>query len=429
MKAQKFQEREEALRLKQNQPATILFIAKHSRKYRKQYIEYDTLERANKPKLYTKITQHLGEKAKALASVIVQKLRGERKKFVANHVYIAKVTGRKRRQNLNIIEELRDIFNIEFHRSYINEGKKYRHCYVFLNKLIGQNIASPKSSQPPTITGVQTPFKNNNTKSIRSNILIFTQSFSKIGVTPFYSFLKKIINKQENFFMISPIQISQKNKNTNPKRKLIHAMLAIKKHKPHNGFLGKPKYLQDMQEYLTPEICSMLRSKCKKNFTDNAIKKIMQKVSAHHKGKNACFLHVNGFLRYMTAVLVGELRDAITCSSLNFYIKTNKSEAEIQELTIQAQQERYLNKEEIAGIHSRCDYTQYRAKIAGTFSTNIGYNLLTNLIAVRKKGTVFEMVVTKTIVLTKHYTQMLLAQANAVGGYNSVNKLKLLLKK
>ena len=49
--------------------------------YRKSYIAWDSLERANKPKDYTGKTKYLGKNAKALLSVVVQKLKKKEKVF------------------------------------------------------------------------------------------------------------------------------------------------------------------------------------------------------------------------------------------------------------------------------------------------------------------------------------------------------------
>ena len=83
-----------------------------------------------------------------------------------------------------------------------------------------------------------------------------------------------------------------------------------------------------------------------------------------------------------------------------------------------------IKKQEDAAIFNRTDYTQYRAKIAGQLPINLGYDLLSNMIAVKKKGDVFEVTMHKKVGLTEHYKQLLLNHANAVGGYDGVNELE-----
>ena len=57
------------------------------------------------------------------------------------------------------------------------------------------------------------------------------------------------------------------------------------------------------------------------------------------------------------------------------------------------QRSNYLNKEEDSAIFSRSDYTQFRARVAGQFPINLGYNLLKNMFSVKKKGHVLEILV------------------------------------
>ena len=108
--------------LERLEPAAIYDIAKSRSKYRKQYIAYDNLERANKPQNATAVTSVIGEKALKLVSVVAQKRKGERTEFIANSKYIAKITGKKRRQNINIINQIKDtVFKIIFYKKYKNQ--------------------------------------------------------------------------------------------------------------------------------------------------------------------------------------------------------------------------------------------------------------------------------------------------------------------
>ena len=164
------------------EPAAIYDIAKSRSKYRKQYIAYDNLERANKPQNATAVTSVIGEKALKLVSVVAQKLKGERTEFIANSKYIAKITGKKRRQNINIINQIKDtVFKIIFYKKYKNQ----RNCYVFTHlentaKIYNskvQNIAQLESIQTLLPSQIQGLYKNNNTKSIRSNVRMHESNF------------------------------------------------------------------------------------------------------------------------------------------------------------------------------------------------------------------------------------------------------------
>ena len=98
--------------------------------YRKSYVAWDSLERANKPKDYTSKTKYLGKNSKALLSVIVQKLKKKEKVFF-NHKYISTITRCERRQNQNIINELSNILDIKYHNLVFDNGKKHRFSYEF----------------------------------------------------------------------------------------------------------------------------------------------------------------------------------------------------------------------------------------------------------------------------------------------------------
>ena len=106
--------------------------------YRKNYIKWDNIERANKPKNYTDKTKHLSKNSQALLAVIIQKIRNKDKLFL-NHKYISKITRCERRQNQNIIKELSDVLNISDHNSVYDSAKKYRYCYEFSLKELKQD--------------------------------------------------------------------------------------------------------------------------------------------------------------------------------------------------------------------------------------------------------------------------------------------------
>ena len=114
--------------------------------YRKNYLGWDNIERVNQPSYCTKKTKYLNKQALAVMAAIVPKLeRGER--VIFNHKYLSSITLCKRRQNQNIIQELKIVLDIEYHNSVTHKGKKYRHSYEFLYKQQNQeNISSSENS-------------------------------------------------------------------------------------------------------------------------------------------------------------------------------------------------------------------------------------------------------------------------------------------
>lgn len=90
----------------------------------------DKLERANispNQQLSDK-TIYLGEKAKKVARVVMQKLsKGET--VILNHKYISQITRCKPNQNKNILLELDKMFVSKYYRVYNNSGRKLLHHY------------------------------------------------------------------------------------------------------------------------------------------------------------------------------------------------------------------------------------------------------------------------------------------------------------
>jgi len=130
------------------------------------------------------------------------------------------------------------------------------------------------------------------------------------------------------------------------------------------------------------------------------------------------------FICYFGECLKYEKRDAVATSGLNFRILANATDTEKIEHEIENQQETYLQNVETRAVIHPSSYTQFRAKVVGTFSKKLAYNLLVSIISVRKKDMVFEINMTKNVELTEHFKRLLLAQANAVGGYKGVDELE-----
>ena len=99
--------------------------------YRKSYIAWDKLERANKPDNYTEKTRYLSKNAKALLSVVYQKLK-KQPVLLLNHKYISTITNSGSRQNQRIIQEIKDVVDVSYKRGITEiNGKKYKNSYEF----------------------------------------------------------------------------------------------------------------------------------------------------------------------------------------------------------------------------------------------------------------------------------------------------------
>ena len=115
----------------QDQLCKLYSFKEEKARYRKSYIDWDKIKRANqKIKPIRQKSFFLSDKASKLLSVIVAKLKkGER--VLLNHKYISTFTLVERRQNQNIIKELADILDITYHNSVTHNNKKYRYSYEF----------------------------------------------------------------------------------------------------------------------------------------------------------------------------------------------------------------------------------------------------------------------------------------------------------
>ncbi|MBM3467756.1 MAG: hypothetical protein FJX70_08025, partial [Alphaproteobacteria bacterium] len=101
----------------QDQLCKLYSFKEGKARYRKSYIEWDKIKRANrKIKPIRQKSFFLSSPASKLLSIIVAKLQKGERVFL-NHKYISTFTLVERRQNQNIIKELADILDITYHNS------------------------------------------------------------------------------------------------------------------------------------------------------------------------------------------------------------------------------------------------------------------------------------------------------------------------
>lgn len=224
---------------------------------------------------------------------------------------------------------------------------------------------------------------------------------------------------------VTPIQTKARPANKRKTRTQVEQKQRKANNVVRNGFLGGGKSLSEIQPYLTDKICEKLRSGSGRAFTNKAIREITKAIAVSDKGSQAFFYHINGLISYLIPALIREKRDPNKVGGEGYYTLAGMN----AEDKLSHEREKYLNKTENAGIQTRCDYTQLRAKIVGRFPTNMAYDLLTRMITVRKQDHIFELRLSEPVGLTEHYRQLLLSQANAVGGYSGVEELKVVVGK
>lgn len=340
--------------------------------YRKNYIAWDNIERANKPQNYTDKTKHLSKNSQALLAVIIQKLRNKDKLFL-NHKYISQITRCERRQNQNIIKELSDILNINYHNSISDNEKKYRYCYEFSLKKLEQ-------AEPLHTNDLDNSLGNSTEQKI-SRHSIYKEN--------------KIINNRSNksnFNNTDQPKDSKKTKDTKITK---------------NGFLGSGRYLNEMLEYLTDEVCNTLRISSGKNYTDRAIKEIAKAVSRSKQGSKAFFYHIKGFITYLTKILKFEKRDPIKISNINYYITGNFTGEE----KIIREQEKFLS--EIEYSQQASPEWHLKKKLAAVLRRDIAYKILSNYQRSEKKGSIFKIYLREQVELKEMDKQIILNQVKA----------------
>lgn len=223
------------------------------------------------------------------------------------------------------------------------------------------------------------------------------------------------------------VLVSKGRVSPNSRKKTTTAERKAKKAKIYKfNQYNKPKTLTEHYP-LSQEDCWELQKRSGKAYNLNATNEILLDISRKPKTQGHSFISKAKFMAYMTKAYREEGRDVDKANLPGFKIMKRRPQAEITEIITLAQREKYLNETENAGIHTRCDYTQFRARIAGNFPINLAYDLLKNMIDVKKKDTIFEVIMHKAVELTEHYKQLLISHAKGIGGYAGVNQLEFIV--
>ena len=300
-----------------NQLCKLYSFKEEKARYRKSYIEWDKIDRANKK--INPVRQKsffLSDKANKLLSIIVAKLqKGER--VLLNHKYISTFTIVERRQNVRIIEELAHILDITYHNSITHNGKKYRYSYEFSykeqklgNTACVENSVGTFMSQQNDLLYIYKENKNIEDIDPESNFLQNSKEvIAEENNTPIITFPKEPVKPKKRL-------LNKRKKPTNTEKK-------AKVYKPFA--YTKPKNLADMLPLIDHATCDELRSKSGRPFSNNFIIQLVLKMSKNSKIK-ASFDYKNGFIDYMARALRYEKHDAVKTGNINFRFKANISE-------------------------------------------------------------------------------------------------------
>ena len=392
--------------------------------YRKSYVAWDSLERANKPKDYTDKTKYLGKNSKALLAVVVQKLKKKEKVFF-NHKYISTITRCERRQNQNIIKELSNILDIKYHNLLFDNGKKHRFSYEFsLKKEEKDNevedCAKEKESHEKNIKNV--PSENSSLGQKISRGYIYKEN--NIIKNRSRSNFEKNYSSKENSNAETNSKIGKGENKSSNKRTITKASIYqiasndsssnissdIKKQptiNSSNGFLGSGKFLSEMLEDLTEDMCELIRSNSGRNFTNRAIKEIAKAVSRSKKGSKAFFYHIKGFIAYLSKILRFEKRDPEKISGDNYYITSNQTQEE-QDIK---KQEKYLS--EIEYSLQVSPEWHLKKKLAAVLERAKAYDILTSFKSIDIRQNTALITVNKHVELSREDKNIILNQIRA----------------
>ena len=386
------------------------------------------LKRANPhtTKQIFKKSNFICKQAVELTETILKKIFSG-KRVLLNHKYISKITEcDSTDQNKRILDQLNNFFIIKYHRLAIVDGIPYNYHYSFelhptiIEELKGAglwNLEFMPAEMRLSYNNRPYIFSKNIYRSSKSKFLLNSNSNNiqseKIGTTD----TKKANTEPADIKVLA----SKKKLIANKRRKVTNSerVTRYQKFKAYD----KPKNLSEHYP-LSQEDCHELQKRSGKAYNLNAMNEILLDMSRKPELQEHLFVSKAKFMCYMTKAYREEGREVDKVNSPTFKIIKRRPQAEIQEIVTYNQRESYMKKQEDAAILNRTDYTQYRAKIAGQFPINLGYELLKHMIDVKKKGDVFAVTMHKKVDLTDHYKQLLLNHANAVGGYAGVEQLK-----
>ena len=278
-------------------------------RYRKSYIEWDKIKRANKKlKPIRQKSFFLSSPANKLLSAVIGKLRQGERVFL-NHKYISTFTLVERRQNQNIIKELADILDITYHNSVTHNNKKYRHSYEFGYKQQNfENTTFIEYSIGKKISQQNNPLyiynKNKDIEDIdlESN---FLQNSESIKTAP-----------------IETVKFKKCSSNKRKKRTIAERKARIYR-------FNQYKEPQDLKHHypLTKEDGSKLQSLSGREFSLNAMNEILLDMS---KRRDNRFCSKAQFMAYFGKCLRFEMRDAVKTGNDNFRIKANIAKEEVK---------------------------------------------------------------------------------------------------
>ena len=398
----------------QDQLCKLYSFKEKKARYRKSYIDWDKIERANGETVREK-AKHLSKDAKAILAPVVQKLeKGEC--VLLNHKYISTITHCERGQNRNILKQLETVLKITYHNSITVDSKKYRHCYKFAyykqeivsleNNCTAQFIEREESFNQSNQACFYPSIENNNTESIRSNTHARESNFSQNSEE-----IKTVKNKEAQIstfplFPVKPIKLKKR--------------LPNKRKKPTNAEKKARVYRFNQYEEpqnlnyhypLSQEDGAKLQSLSGRAFILQAMNEILLDMS---RRQDNTFCSKVQFMAYFGKVLRYEKRDAEKTNNVNFHIKANYTQEKQAEIAQERRIERYLAEIEQKAITNVCPENQLRARLANTLEPQKGYELLSTIKDFKVVSNTMRIYLRSTVELSEQEKEVVLSQVKSI---------------
>ena len=412
---------EQEAQINQDQLCKLYSFKEEKARYRKSYINWDKIKRANGKAIREK-TKHLSKDAKDILAPVIQKLeKGER--VILNHKYISTITFCKRGQNCNIIKQLESVLDITYHNSITHEGKKHRHSYEFAyykQEIISQEknstaqfIERKESLKPSKQASFDTSIENKDIEYIRSNVHAHESNFLQNA--------QEILQEESTEPQIvelpkQPVKPTKlKTRPANERKKPTNA-----ERKGRIYHFKQYKEPQDLKHHypLTKEDASRLQSLSGRDFSLNAMNEILLDMS---KRRDNRFCSKAQFMTYFGKCLRFEMRDVVKTGNDNFYIKANVTPINQKEITKAKQIEQYLAEVEQKAISHVCPENQLKARIANILEPLRSYELLSNIKDFAVVGAIARIYLRNDCQLSEHEKDVILSQVKSIYSTPEVN--------
>ena len=407
------QKQEREAPTKQDQLCKLYSFKKEKARYRKSYIDWDKIKRANQNCIRVK-AKHLSDAAKAILAPVIQKLeKGER--VILNHKYISTITKCERGQNRNIIKQLESVLDITYHNCITIDGNKHRHSYEFAyykqeiipqeDNSTAQFIERGESLNSSNQASFDISIENKDIEYIRSNVHTHESNFLQNS--------QEVISDKNNtpeLTLLSKEHVKPTKLKILPKerKKLTNAERRARIY--HFNQYKKPKDLK--QHYpLNKEDAGKLQNLSGREFSLNAMNEILLSMS---KRLDNMFCSKAQFMAYFGKCLRFERRDTVKTGNDNFHIKANVTPITQREIEKTKQVEQYLAEVEQKAITHVYPENQLKARLANTLEPLRSYELLSNIKDLKVVDNSMRIHLRNRIELSSHDKNIILNQIQCI---------------